>query len=72
MNEDLFLEKVCEEQYRQANERGYAKFKYAPGEKGYGPEACDECGTEIPEVRRQYGYCLCVQCAEAEERSRRR
>lgn len=64
MNEDLYLEKVAEEQYRQANERGYGKIKFSPGEPGYGPEFCDECGAEMHPVRRGYGYKLCVPCKE--------
>lgn len=68
MNEDLYLEKVAEEAYNLANSRSYGKHKYTPDEKGYGPEECEECGVEMPTVRREYGFCLCVKCKENEDR----
>lgn len=36
-----------------------------------GPEECEECGELMPEVRRNYGFRICVHCAEAEEKSKR-
>lgn len=39
-----------------------------PGEPGYGPEECDECGDTMPEVRRANGYLLCTACKSAIER----
>lgn len=38
-----------------------------PGEPGYGPEDCDECGAEMHPVRRSYGFRLCTPCASARE-----
>ncbi len=67
MNEDQYLEKIQEEEFRKLNERPYSKHKYAPGEPGYGPEEC-ECGAEMPVARREYGFSICVPCKELEER----
>jgi len=41
-----------------------------PGEPGYGPEECEECGDDMPAVRRGYGFSLCTACASARERRR--
>lgn len=68
MNDDLYLEKFQEEQYRRINDRPYSKHKYSPGEKGYGPEECEECGIEMPEARREYGFRTCVPCKELSEK----
>jgi len=40
---------------------------YAPGEKGYGPEECDECGAEMHPVRRGHGFRLCTPCQTSRE-----
>ena len=45
-------------------------LKYEPGEPGYGPALCVECDAEMPEVRRSYGYRLCVDCKSLQERRR--
>lgn len=42
--------------------------KYEPGEAGYGPQECDDCGDDIPEKRRSHGYRLCVACKSDQER----
>lgn len=34
----------------------------------YGPEECDQCGDEMPDIRRQHGFRLCVECATLRER----
>lgn len=68
MNDDLYLEKVQEEQYRSANDRPYTQHKFAVDEEGYGPEDCEECGAKMPEARRAYGFGLCVPCKEFTER----
>lgn len=34
----------------------------------YGPEECDQCGEEMPDVRRQHGFRLCIECATLRER----
>lgn len=46
--------------------------KYAPGEPGYGPEECEECGAEMHPVRRAHGFVLCTSCQSAVERRSRR
>lgn len=49
--------------------------KYAPGDAGYGPEDCDECGAEMPQARRAHGFTICVSCKtkhEAREKHLRR
>lgn len=44
-----------------------------PGEPGYGPEECEECGAEMHQVRRGHGFKLCTPCqAASEARSRLR
>ena len=43
-----------------------------PGDPRYGPEECEECGDDMPEVRRSYGFKLCTQCQSAIEALRRR
>lgn len=68
MNEDRYLEKVAEEQYRYANERVYEPLRYAPEDKKYGPSTCEECGVDMPLARREYGYTLCVTCKSELER----
>lgn len=52
------------------NERAPSMPTYAPTDAGYGPEFCsnEDCGDEMPLVRRQYGRRLCTRCQEAEER----
>lgn len=64
MNEDQYLEKMMEEQYRKTNERGYSKHKFTPDEKGYGPAQCVECDNDMHVARREYGFSLCVPCKE--------
>lgn len=56
----------------ERNNRPRDRRIFAPGEEGYGPECCAECGDEMPEVRRAYGYALCVSCAADLERIRSR
>jgi len=34
----------------------------------YGPEECGQCGEEMPDVRRQHGFRLCIECATLRER----
>ena len=45
---------------------------FKPGEPGYGPEECDECGADMHPVRRAYGFALCTACKSACEPLRRR
>lgn len=35
---------------------------------GVGPDVCIECENDMPQVRRNYGYTLCVECQEITER----
>lgn len=37
----------------------------------YGPEECDQCGDEMPDVRRQHGFRLCVECQTLLERNQK-
>lgn len=67
MNDNEFLEKVQEQEYLKVNTRVYGQHKYDPKDEGYGPEEC-ECGAEMPEARRAYGFKLCVPCKEFTER----
>lgn len=50
--------------------RGEVK-KYQPHDPGYGPEFCviEHCGDLMPEARRAWGFKICVQCKERQERS---
>lgn len=41
--------------------------RYSPGDAGYGPEDCDGCGAEMPTVRREHGFTICVGCKSAQE-----
>jgi RNA polymerase-binding transcription factor DksA len=67
LNADAYLEVLQEQEYLIANDRKYGQHKYAPEDEGYGPEEC-ECGAEMPEPRRAYGFKLCVPCKELTER----
>ena len=40
--------------------------------KTIGPEECDECGEKMPEIRRNLGLRLCIDCAQIEEMRTRR
>lgn len=54
--------------------RNVTKVRYSPGEVGYGPEFCkvEVCGEEMPEQRRAWGFCICIDCQQrAEERASR-
>lgn len=41
--------------------------RYAPGEAGYGPSECQECGAGMHPVRRGYGFKTCTPCQSALE-----
>lgn len=49
-----------------------APVKYEPGQPGYGPAECDECGEPMPEARRAHGFVVCVPCKQIEESVRSR
>ena len=40
-----------------------------PPEGTVGPEDCAECANDIPLLRRQHGFSLCVECANRRERN---
>lgn len=54
----------------ERNNRAREVVVYKPGDPGYGPGECDECGDDMPDVRRGYGFRLCVPCTEYLERIR--
>jgi len=68
LNDDLYLQKIQEEEYRRANERPYSQHKFTADEEGYGPEYCEECNEPMLLARREYGFNLCVPCKESTER----
>lgn len=41
--------------------------RYAPGDPGYGPAECQECGAGMHPVRRGYGFKTCTPCQSALE-----
>ena len=49
------------------NKPKHNKVKFEPEHPEYGPEECDECGNEMPEPRRAWGFRECVECATARE-----
>lgn len=53
------------------NNRAREVVSYHPGDKGYGPEECEQCGAGMHPVRRSYGFKVCTPCASATERQRR-
>ncbi len=53
------------------NNRPREVVSYGPGDKGYGPEFCVECGADMPPQRRAHGFTVCVPCKSASEASNR-
>lgn len=47
--------------------------RFAPNERGYGPEFCvnEECEAEMPVARREWGFRVCVTCQAADEAAAR-
>ncbi len=39
---------------------------FTPEDEQYGPAECDGCGIDMPELRRQMGRHLCVDCTDRE------
>lgn len=72
MSEEDRAQEVELRQWERNNASRPAPVKYAPGEDGYGPEECDECGAKMPTARRVYGFELCVECKTIEEQRSRR
>ena len=45
---------------------------HQPGDLGYGPSECQECGADMHPVRRGYGFKTCTPCQSAMEQLTRR
>ena len=45
---------------------------FPPDHPLYGPEECDGCGANMPELRRRHGWRLCTSCQSDAEASTRR
>lgn len=56
----------------ELNNRAREVKTYKPGEPGYGPEECSECGAEMHPVRRADGRTRCTPCQAATEPTARR
>lgn len=41
---------------------------FKPGDKGYGPDTCTECGEDMPPLRRSMGCEMCTDCTSTRER----
>jgi formylmethanofuran dehydrogenase subunit E len=52
----------------EQNNRARSVARFNPGEAGYGPAECEDCGEEVHAVRRSYGFTTCTPCASARER----
>lgn len=50
------------------NNRPRQVERFQPGDSGYGPEECDDCGAEMHPVRRSHGFNRCTACQSAIER----
>ena len=44
--------------------------QFTPGQPGYGPQYCDECGSTMPALRRANGWDLCTACQRHVEHGR--
>lgn len=49
------------------NNRRREVVTHKPGDPGYGPEDCQDCGDTMPAVRRGYGFVRCTPCQSARE-----
>lgn len=49
------------------NNRPRDVVSYKAGDKGYGPEECQECGADMRPERRAHGFTVCVPCKSAAE-----
>lgn len=56
------------QQWEMNNRPRTEPIKFTPSDARYGPADCDECGAEMPKVRREYGFNLCVECKSKMER----
>lgn len=46
--------------------------RFTPGEAGYGPAQCVECGDDMPAERRAMGSHLCTECKTRQEEQEKR
>lgn len=68
------LAQVVEAQEWERNNAPRApRALYEPDDDGYGPEFCavEECGADMPPLRRAMGKHLCTECAALAEKRRR-
>lgn len=67
----MSMEDIAQEvelkQWELNNASRQAPVKYAPGDAGYGPAECDECGSDMPAARRAHGFTICVACKTSQE-----
>lgn len=56
----------------QRNNRPRAERRtFSPGEEGYGPAHCAECGDDMPPERRARGSHVCTACKTLQERQQK-
>lgn len=55
-------------EWERNNKPRNAPFKFDRTDPRYGPEACADCDEDMPLARREYGFCLCVECKTKAER----
>lgn len=48
------------------------RLRYIPGDPGYGPGECAECGDDMPPERRAMGSHVCTGCKVRQEELQRR
>jgi len=46
--------------------------RFSPGEPGYGPAECAECGDDMPAERRAMGSHVCTACKTLQEQQQKR
>ena len=67
----MSLEDKAQEQELMAWERNNRPrtepLRYEPTDPNYGPEFCTACDDEMPEIRRAYGFRVCVDCKTKQE-----
>lgn len=47
------------------------RHRYQPGEPGYGPAECVECGDDMAPERRAMGSHVCTACKTLQERTQK-
>lgn len=63
--EDVAQEQEAQEWARNNRVRPQAPV-FSPGDAGYGPDLCESCEDDMPDLRRAMGRCLCVDCTDRE------